>query len=94
MYNDKYSDEGGWCVWSDETSGTPQAPSRHPIDIPRHHSATPRGTANKWQNLDFDLEACLKVYFVRLVQTPFKSLNLPEFEATISLRISKFSFGK
>ena len=41
MYNDKYSDEGGWCVWSDETSGTPQAPSRHPIDIPRLLSATP-----------------------------------------------------
>merc|ERR1711989_276969 len=26
-------------------------PLRHPPDIPRHHSATPRGTANKWQNL-------------------------------------------
>ena len=90
MYNDEYSDEGGWCVWSDETSGTPQAPSRHPIDIPRHHSATPQGTANN----DFDLKACLTVYFVRFVQTPLKSLNLPQFEATISLRISKFSFGK
>ena len=58
---------GGWCVWSEETSGTPQAPS---------------------------MEACLKVYFVRLVQTPLKSLNLPQFEATTSLRISKCSFGK
>ena len=71
-------------------SGTLQTPHRHP----QTPFSYPPRNCQQWQNLDFDLEACLKVYFVRLVQTPLKSLNLPQFEATISLRISKFSFGK
>ena len=52
-------------------SGTLQTPHRHP----QTPFSYPPRNCQQWQNLDFDLEACLKVYFVRLVQTPLKSLN-------------------
>ena len=53
------------------SSDTLQPPPRYPL-TPLSY---PPRNCQQWQNLDFDLEASLKVYVVRLVQTPLKSLN-------------------